>query len=374
MIEVRRATLADKQAVFKFLPKAYSERSQYKFPERWEWQFEKNPFRKGNELPVWIAVDENGAVVGQIGTMIEPFKIGTETHRLGWGVDAFLLPECRGQRIGYKLYQAALEGSDIYIGLRMAETARRIQTTLGGTPIDAVAFFARVARLNTTYTFTALRCRLKNKWPGKALLWLLHFFGLDRLITALVNLSVGIRDLGLSRHTNADIAIKQIDRFDHTADEFWDSISPQFYAIVQRNSEYLNWKYVQQPHMDYELFTSSMRGELCGYVILRKTRPPESNSGIIADLLVPPSDKETIQSLLAFAVRYFKAQKVNHISAASSCDVYQDALLALGFKKTGDCAPLFHSRTMTPAIASALVSGRWFLGRSDSDSDQFPYE
>jgi GNAT superfamily N-acetyltransferase len=374
MIEVRRATPADKQGIFELLPKAYAEKSRYKFPERWEWQFEKNPFRKGNELPVWIAVDENGAVVGQIGTMIEPLKIGTETYRLGWGVDAFLLPECRGQRIGYKLYEAALEGSDIYIGLRMAETARRIQTTLGGTPVDAVAFFARVARLNTTYTFTALRCRLKNKWPGKTLLWLLHFFWLDRIITALVNLSVGIRDLGLSRYINADIAVTRIDEFDQATDQFWNSVSPQFYAIVQRNSEYLNWKYVQQPHMDYQLFTASRCGKLCGYIILRKTRPPESNSGIIADLLVPFEDKETVHSLLAFAVRHFKEQKVNHVSAASSSDVYQDALLALGFKREKVWAPLFHSRIKTPAIASALVPGSWFLGRSDSDSDQFPYE
>jgi len=104
-----------------------------------------------------------------------------------------------------------------------------------------------VARLDPTYTFTALRCRLKNKWPGKALLWLLHFFGLDRLITALVNLNVGIRDLGLSRHTNADIAITRIDEFDDAVDQFWDSVAPQFHAIVQRNSTYLNWKYVQQP-------------------------------------------------------------------------------------------------------------------------------
>jgi GNAT superfamily N-acetyltransferase len=374
MIEVRRATPADKQGIFELLPKAYAEKSRYKFPERWEWQFEKNPFRKGNELPVWIAVDENGAVVGQIGTMIEPLKIGTETHRVGWGVDAFLLPECRGRGIGLQLYKAAIDGSDVYVGLRMAETARAIQTTLGAVPVDPVAFFARVDRLDATYTFTALRYRLENKWQGKALLRLLHILGIDRLIAALVNLRVGMRDLGLGRHTRTGMAITRIDRFDRAADRFWDSVAPQFHAVIQRSSEYLNWKYVQQPHMDYESFTASRDGKLCGYIVLRKTRPPESNSGIVADLLVPIEDRETIRSLLAFAVRRFKELKVNHISAASSCTAYQDALRALGFRKTRDCVPLFHSRVMTPAIASALVPGSWFLGRSDSDSDQFPYE
>ena len=127
MVEIRQATLADKQAIFEFLSKAYGELAQYKFPERWEWQFENNPFRKDDELPIWIAVDEEGNVAGQIGAMIEPLKIGAEIYKLGWGVDAMLLPEYRGQKIGSKLYKADFEGNDIYIGLRMTETARKIQ-------------------------------------------------------------------------------------------------------------------------------------------------------------------------------------------------------------------------------------------------------
>jgi hypothetical protein len=373
VIEVRRATLADKQAIFKFLPKAYTGRSQYKFPERWEWQFEKNPFRRGCELPVWIAVDEGGAVVGQIGAMFEPLRIGAEVHRLGWAVDLVVLPECRGQKVGFKLTTAIHHGSDILMALPMSEAFRCFVTKLGSIPVDTVTVFGRVARFDPPHVLAALRCRLQNRWSGKSLLWLLHFLGFDRLIAALVNLSVGIRDIGLSRYINADIAVTRIDEFDQATDQFWNVVSPQFNAIVQRNSEYLNWKYVQQPHMDYQLFTASRCGKLCGHVILRKTRPPESNSGIIADLLVPFEDRATIHSLLAFAVRYFKDQNVNHISAASSVDAYKNALSALGFRQEEDVTPLFHSRVATPAIRSALAAGSWFLGRSDHDWDQFPY-
>ena len=126
--------------------------------------------------------------------------------------------------------------------------------------------------------------------------------------------------------------------------------------------------------MDYQLFTASRCGEMCGYVILRKTRPPESNSGIIADLFVPFEDTATIYSLLAFAVRYFKNKKVKYIQAASSSDGYKNAFLAIGFKKQKDWTPILSSKIKTPAIESSLTSGSWFLGRSDSDSDQFPYE
>jgi len=374
MIEIRRATRADKQAIFEFLPKAYADMSRYKFPARWEWQFEDSPFRNGEELPVWLAVDEKGEVVGQICTMVEPLKLGSETHLLGWGVDAFLLPQCRGQGIGARLYEAALNDSSIYIGLRMTDGARRIQTALGCTPVDTVAVMSRVARFDSDYVFAASRCRLASGRMGRALLRLLHGLRLDWLVATLVNLTVGIQDLRLSFRASAEMEIKQIDEFDHTIDQFWSEVSPRYHAIVRRTSEYLNWKYVRQPHMNYQLFTAATRGRICGYVILRRTRPPESNSGIIADLLAPPDDTTTIHSLLAFAVRYFKHQNVNHISAASSVHTYEAALRALGFRRQKVWAPLLHSRVRTSAMQSTSGPGSWFFGRSDSDSDQFPYE
>ncbi len=369
MIEVRRATLGDKQAIFEFLAKAYAGGAQCKYPERWEWQFERNPFRNNDELPIWIAIDEKGTVVGQFCTMIEPLKIGTEAHRVSWGVDAFLLPEYRGQKIGFKLYQAGSRASDIFILHRMSEASWRILTTLGGTPIDSVAVFSRVARFDAPSVLAALRSRLHSRWTEKILPWVVHLLWLDRLVTALLNVGVWIRDIGLSRHVSADITLRQIDEFDHTADRLWDSVSPQFHATVKRDSKYLNWKYVQQPHMNYQLFTASRSGKVCGYVILRRAGPPENKTGIIADLFASPGDSAAFRSLSAFAVRYFRNHRVKRVSAASSSKVYKDALLALGFRKREDWTPLFHGLTKTPAIESALAPGSWFLGRSDSDSD-----
>ena len=86
MITIRRATLEDKPAIFAFLEKAYGDKARYKYPERWEWQFEKNPYKPNDELPVFIAVTEDGQVVGQSAAMYEPLKIEQEANpRLGIG-------------------------------------------------------------------------------------------------------------------------------------------------------------------------------------------------------------------------------------------------------------------------------------------------
>jgi hypothetical protein len=376
VIKIRQATLADKQAIFEFLARAYTDKSQYKFPQRWEWQFENNPFRKAkeDELPIWLAVDEDGTIVGQTCVMFEPLKIGSENHHtLSWAADTIVLPEYRRQKLAYRLKKASIEDSDIYMSLMMAAATRHIYMSLACVPVDSAAVFARMAHQDAPSTLAALEKRLPNKWPGKVLLWVLHFLWLDQLVTALLNAGVAVRGLGLSRYVDTDIGIKQIDEFDRTVDDFWNEVSPHFHAIVQRSSKYLNWKYVQQPHMYYQLFTAFRDGRICGYVILRKTRPPESNLGIIADLFVPPEDKAAIYSLLVFAVRHLKGQKARFIVAASTIDAYKSALVALGFTKRGEQTPIFHSRIKTPAMESVLAPGAWFLGRGDHDWDEFPY-
>jgi GNAT superfamily N-acetyltransferase len=373
MIEIRRATIADKQAIYEFLPKAYKEYGQYKFPERWEWQFIKNPFRKGDELPIWIAVNENGEVVGQICTMFEPLKVGLETYCMGWPLDLIVLPEYQGQKIGYKLLKANYDAIDILLALVMADSSRHIITKLGGIPMESVAVFDRVARFDRLSIFTAFRNRLLLNRQRKVLLQLFHFFWLDGFIATLINGFVWIRDLGLARFNNPDIEIKQIEKFDYTANQLWDSVSPQYFAIVERKSEFLNWKYIEQPHMNYKVFTATKGRNLCGYIIFRTTRKPESNTGVIADLFAPVDDEATVHSLLAFAVRYFKDQKVKYIEVASSCGAFKRAFLTLGFRKYKDQTPLFFSNNKTLTKESAHRPGGWFFGRSDHDWDQFPY-
>ena len=373
MIKIRKATLADKQKIFEFLSKAYEEKAQYKYPERWEWQFEHNPFRHGDELPIWLAVDEDDTIVGQTCAMFEPLKIGATIYHVSWAVDTVLLPNFRGQKLGFKLQKTRFDDSEIFLSLSMGKASRHINLKVGCFPLDTVSVFVRMAHFDARSIFAALQERLLNNWAGNLLLTAIHFFRLDQLAAVFINKWIEIFDSKLSRYIDPDIDIRQIEQFDESVDDFWDTVSTHFLAIVQRKSNYLNWKYVQQPHMDYQLFTGTRDGKMCGYVILRKTRHPESNLGIIADLFVPIEDKKAIDTLLTYAVQQLKRQKVKYIMAASSVRVYKNTLQALGFKNMKEIIPMFHSQIETPDIKTALTSGTWFFGRSDHDWDQYPY-
>jgi len=373
MTEVRRATLADKQAIFNFLAKAYGDKARYKFPERWEWQFENNPFRNSDELPVWVAVDEEGSVVGQICAMIEPLLLGDEIHRLSWAVDLVVLPEHRRRGIGFELCDALHRDNDFVMALPMSQAFRRFTTKRGSEAVDPVVALRRVARLNAPYVLAALRSRLEYRRSGKTLLWVLRHLRLHLLVAVMVNAGVRMRDRRLTSQGETDVVIRQVARFDHAVDELWSALSSRFRAAVQRTSDYLNWKYVLQPYMDYELFTAARAGRVCGYVILRRARPPESDSGVIADLLAPPEDTVVIRSLLAFAVEHFKQLNATFVVAATSVREYEDVMSALGFRPTGILTPLLFGGGDTSVGTTGRVSGGWLLGRGDHDWDQYPY-
>lgn len=374
MIEIRRAQMADKPAIFDFLSKAYQEKSRYKFPERWEWQFEKNPFRRGDELPIWVAVDEEGMIVGQICVMFEPFKIEGKCLEAGcWAVDIVVLPEYRDQKIGSRLFKAIFIENDIFIAILMSDTSRHLITKMGGSAITPVSVYTRLANFNAVSALEAIRNRLVSGKLQKVLLQLFSSLCMDRAISTLVNLGIRARDLHLDREISSDIQIGPIERFDHRLDEFWNSAEHLFHACVQRTSQYLNWKYLEQPFLDYKVFGASRNGNLCGYIILRCTRAPEADTGIIADLFVPFQDIKTLHSLLAFSIGYFKDHRVKYIEAASSAPTYKKAFEAMGFKKIKVVTPLFHNNTVADEYLSTLPLDGWFFGRGDHDWDQFPY-
>lgn len=375
MIQIRQATLADKPAIFDFLSIAYAEKAQYKFPERWEWQFEHNPFNNGDELPVWIAVDEiNNKVIGQICTMNEPFMLGIDKNIiLYWAVDLFVLPEYREHKIGFKLSCALFEDNHNTMALPMSGAFRHYLTKMGSHTVNPVSTWRRIAHMDQQHLNLILTSRLGGHGFGKALRTMTGFFRVDRMVAGLINLAVRLRDQKYLSDKKNGITIDKVIRFDQSFDRLWEQVATHIRAGVQRTSQFLTWKYHQQPHMNYQVFGAYKENELCGYIILRCSRPPESNMGIIADLLAPPDDDSVLCALIAHAVKVFKTEKVTYIHAASSIPAYQAAFEALGFKKEKEMLPLFLSKQDLASIRQALEPGSWFLGRSDHDWDQFPY-
>ncbi len=138
MSSVRQATLDDKPAIAEFLKVAYPDRHRYKFPERWEWQFENNPLRDRNrsgnpnegKLPIWLAFDGE-RIVGQTGAQVEPLKLGDKSVLVGWSVDTIVLPEYRRKGIGRRLQEANQSYHQVFMSLAMSDAQPACQGVAG---------------------------------------------------------------------------------------------------------------------------------------------------------------------------------------------------------------------------------------------------
>lgn len=375
MIEIRQATVSDKKEIFDFLFIAYQDLSRYKFPERWEWEYQSNPFVKGPDLPVWIAVENGTKIVGQICVMVEPLKIGAQTgHFLSWAVDLIVLPEYREQKIGFKLTKAIYDANENIMALPMSAAFRHYLEQLGTIQVDTVRVFNRMVHVEKEAVNRSLENHFHHNSPvGSFITNFLRMANLSGLLCRLINAYISLKDFFYGIKKVEKRKIEEVTKFDQKFDEFWETVSSKFDVIVPRDSVFLNWKYSQQPFMNYRIFTVVNDGRMSGYVILRLAVPPESNTGIIADLLVSPEDDETLRSLLRYSVNFFKSNRVRNISAASSIPTYQKTFLKAGFRKQKEMQPLLGNHTIKSEDALVTEDGAWFLGRSDHDWDQYPY-
>lgn len=374
MIQVRQATWEDKAALFRFIRRAYQGRWEYKIPERWQWAYVDNPFLEGPGLPIWIAVDPAGQVVGQTCALVEPLKVGSAVHRVGWSVDTFLLPEYRGQGIGYRLQQANDEANRIFMSLSMSAANRRIKARLGSVPIAPVPSFLKTVRHEPARAMATL---LAGALPGREsqqqrLASLLRVSRLDRALGAALTLRGNLRDARLQAQADPSVSIEAVDTFGPEVDTLWDEMATHFYAAVPRQQAFLNWKFVRQPHMHYRRFVARRGDRMVGYLVLRRARPPEPNLGVLADLLAAPHDEGAVLSLLLQAVAQLKQQGVDAIVAATTVPAYQTQMRRLGFRQTKEDVPMLHCRLDANTCERLTRPGAWLLGKGDHDWDQYP--
>lgn len=349
-ISIRQATLADKPALFAFLRQAYPDRWQYKLPERWEWEFEHNPFVRG-PLPIWLALDGD-RVIGQSCALVEPLVLNGREHRAGWGVDFFVLPEYRGQGLGTRLQQANNAGNDLFMSLSMAQTAAHIKTRIGLEPLPSVPVFTKIIHHDPESVLNTLAAR--TKLPEK----LLRPTGLHRLSASLLTARTARRARELIPPARG--ALTPVATFGPETDDLWARVSGQYAALIRRDAAYLNWKYAQQPHVQYERVTAPN-----GYIVFRRARPPERNAGLILDVFADPADTDTLRALLGYAIQRLAEQGVTYILTASSLPAVQQILTAWDFKQTKTVTPMIRANVPVPQDG-------WLFGKGDHDWDQFP--
>ncbi|MDQ3070280.1 MAG: GNAT family N-acetyltransferase [Acidobacteriota bacterium] len=256
---------------------------------RWDWQYRRNPAARRGEPLIWVA-REGGSVIGQYAAMPVVVQINGREVDGAWGTDVMVAPERQRQGLGEQLFRTWDRNVGAALGLGLSESSHRLfqklhWPDLGGVP-SLVKPLSRRALRRATWSRT-----------------------LNRLISAIT--LPWVRLVARPRPVTEEIRV--IKTFDDRFDRLWARVAGKFAFAVRRDAAYLNWKYVQPPHVRY-LVATLVRGDRCdGYIVYRHVREPLGRTTRLVDLLADPEDEAGVLAMLRWLDREARAADSDRI-------------------------------------------------------------
>ncbi len=379
--DIRRARRDEENAVAEAWRQAYTDAFpvEFLYPRKFRWTFTENPFLidPRGDFPVWVAV-RDGRVAAWVCAEESDFELAGEPVRGAYGNLAFTLKNHRRRGLGGAVQAAMLGAYPIYMALGMTKANRRIYSRIEGGYIARPIFtylkllrgFDADALWATFVSMAAIK--LGRRW-GKLLRGIGNL-GAKHIGAWKLSLlfKMGQRRKGGRPAPIDEDSVEEVERFDDTADRLWESCRGRYSYAVPRTSQYLNWRYVEQPHTVHRRFLFRDRaGQVAGLLVFRISQPPELPVGVITELLLKGEDLELGRQMLAFAEARLRQAGITQIQCGVNTDFMRRIMAAEGFRLFYvNVAMIFLSKELRRRIpADRILAGDWLMTLGDSDLD-----
>ncbi len=250
---------------------------------RWEWQYRRNPNNSPDGPRIWIA-REGPTIVGQYATMPVTLAVQGREIPASWGVDVMVAPERQRRGLGEMLFRAWDQNVGASLGIGSSDTSVRLFEKLRYPRLGPVPCLVK------PLTRRALR---RQNWP----------LPLNRLVSA-VTLPF-VRLIARSRPLRAEVT--SIRHFDSEFTDLWNRVAGKFDFAVRRDAAYLNWKFIDPPHVRYSTVALRRGSVLQGYAVYRHLREPRGRVTLLVDYLVDPDDESGMKTILRWVDREARA-------------------------------------------------------------------
>ena len=314
---------------------------------RWEWQYRRNPNNPGGAPVIWIA-REGPTLVGQYATMPVRLQAHGKEVDASWGMDVMVAPERQRQGIGEVLFRTWDRDVGAALGLGLSDSSHRLFRKLRWPEPGPVPCLIK------PLTRRALK---RPQWPD----------AVNNLVSAAT--LPFVRLVSRSRPMRAEIEV--IKRFGPEFTTLWDRLAPQFEFAVRRDAPYLNWKFIEAPHVRYSVAALRRSGELHGYAVYRHLQEARGRVTSLVDFLVAPSDESGLKTLLRWVDREARA--------ADSAKIRAFCLHA-GFRRVMRRSGYFAVKSTMEFTAKVnrvelpgdyyTATDRWHVTLGDSDQDR----
>ena len=352
---IRAYEKGDETGIFELMKAVYPEKryDREKWMRWWKWMYMGNPTGGSR---IWVA-DHDGKTVGSRSTILLKMKIAGETVMASQNTDLMTHPDYRRQGIFSALEKKSFNQlKDEGIPLTYSFPSNM---SYPGYMKSRKFFDTRALRtmIKPPNLENVLKRRIKNKF-------------LLKICTIIGYLFINMFYKTKKPPEVNGLTITKISSFDDRINAFWKKTSNDHEIIVVRDKEYLNWRYVDVPDVDYTIYLAEEDGEICGYIVLGCAEQDQL-AGHIIDVIAPLDRPEVIHCLLSKAIEYFKNENADFIF----CKMIANERYYKIFRKNGFISSRFIIKSSfivrinSPEISEVYLKDKknWFIHIGDSD-------
>jgi hypothetical protein len=296
-----------------------------------DWQFGANPHADGR-APFLVGTLD-GEIVAVNGFMPALTRYQDERIQACWSCDTYVASKLRGYGVGKKLIERVSRHAPVMLGYGISDMSDPI-------------FHQQAWALHPT----AWSLFFHAREPG--------FEG------ALKNLcsqaAQRIHRLHRSR-LHLDITRHEED-FGPDVDALWERMAPSYFSAVQRDANYLNWKYRRHPFQRYAWYAAREKGRLQGLLVARHG----VRTSVLVDYCGPASDVELMSALVAEATADLAERGTTRVLCEGTHPPLRAALERAGYVGSRS-RPRFRVRTNLAGDVHPVEG--WFLMPGDSDGE-----
>jgi GNAT superfamily N-acetyltransferase len=314
---------------------------------RWDWQYRRNPNVAADGPLIWLA-REGTTVVGQYATMPVRLSIAGREIDASWGMDVMVAPERQRQGLGDALIRTWDRNTGAALGLGLSDASSGLFRKMDWPIVGPVPC------LSKPLSRRALR---QPTWP----------VGVNRFVSYVTLPWVRV----VSRTRPLQGEVRTLRHFDDSFTRLWERVRDRFAFAVRRDAPYLNWKYIQAPHVRYSVAALVKDGEAAGYVVYRHTQEPRGRVTLLVDFLTDPADYAGFLTLLRWVDREARAADSDKIRTFSLHRGFRRLLKRSGYysvKSSMEFVAKINGQDVSPAFYK--TTDTWHVTLGDSDQDR----
>ena len=340
MAIVDRYRPEDKPAVAALFHRMYGPNAEASL-RRWQWQYERNPNLPDGIPLIWL-LRLDGEVIGQYATMPVVLAVNGREVDAAWGMDVMITPEHQRGGFGRMMFETWDRNTGASIGIGLTDASAGLFKKLSWGDMG------RVPRL-----IKPLSARAPGVPQQLA----------DRVSRSFRDLEARLRPM--------DGDLRRVDRFDESVTRLWERVRPRFAFAVRRDAAYLNWKFVDAPHLQYLFATVVRDGDTHGYVAIRHAEQEGLRVTIVADFLGDPEEPAAFRALLRWVDREALAARSDLIRVITTHEGFLRSFRSAGYVDR-DPAMRFVAKINALDVPASYYDSAadWLVTVGDSDSDQ----